>query len=498
MKRLTKQKAIKRIESFRVKVYLLFIKSSLTGTFDDYAVEYSSELLNYGEWGSKFYDTLLMLYPCTQNYSTWGADKYCDIVKEYTSSISLIEHFTNCKKLIYNMVDLDSSLNSVVLSLISFLSMFYTDGELYGIDKDMVPIQSTYNFYSTMDSDTIVFFDILCWHFLNKDFSMQNPDTEEVFTVALNNNLTSLIKDCQAFVYSSIKQSTIKELASDLDSAELFAWFISQYPALYCSKFWISSPQPESSCGFFYRWERENFQLGKTMDENLIIFQILQSFPSNILMHRKFYIRESGVIVKFKNPIDAQIEYLHMIETHENGYDCVIASYRVNGVTRSIPLFMENFTASLKLLMYELDLAVLPMILSILGISKWVANNSESLTVPDLSNLPGMSPKKYREIIKDTLLFWDSSTEKSGVYYEEPVNWNYESRSVKPLRSNDTKIIGTRKVTVGRYTRKLPEGYHASTEARMLATKYKMILEPGYTFVDEFEKEVPIRSTSEF
>ncbi len=82
--------------------------------------------------------------------------------------------------------------------------------------------------------------------------------------------------------------------------------------------------------------------------------------------------------------------------------------------------------------------------------------------------------------------------EDETLYYSEPIWWNYDQ--VKSRKKGQAVEL-TKLISVGTYFRRLPKGQQASENARTLAQKYCMILEPGYTLVEGFERRQRVQKT---
>lgn len=68
--------------------------------------------------------------------------------------------------------------------------------------------------------------------------------------------------------------------------------------------------------------------------------------------------------------------------------------------------------------------------------------------------------------------------------------WNYDQ--VKSRKKGQAVEL-IKLVSVGTYFRRFPKGQQASENARTLAQKYCMMLEPGYTLVEGFERRQRIK-----
>lgn len=489
--KLTRVKAKRRLEVFKSKVFLALNRATFGESCDMDIVVNSRKLLKYGTWGSNMYDLLLMLTPCVKNCKSWGVEKYYEITKKYISEVSLSEHITGCKKIIYDGTS-SSGLNTILLLTMAYLNSFYTDAEILGVSANGEVIKSTYNYLSE-NSDPITMYDLVCWAMLTKDIFVRDAVDDNIIHVSFSETVKSNIVEAYRMFYSPNREAVMSSFIEDMTYPAILPWFATQYPILMASSLWVDQPLELSGPGTKFRWEREDFHNGKTKEENLVIFGILNNLPSNVLMHRNFYVRDQGVIIKFEIPVDPQIEFIHMREVHDDFYDFILISYKVGEAIRTIPLFIENINSSLLFLLYELDLVVICLAITILGISDWVISNIEELKAPsELSD--GFSQNEYREEFNKVLVKWVGVVKEHKPYYEAPLGWNYETKTSQVLSSGKMEYLGSKIINVGRYTRKLPEGFQASEEAKMTAAKYKIILKPGYTFVEEFEKEIPIKS----
>ena len=236
-------------------------------------------------------------------------------------------------------------------------------------------------------------------------------------------------------------------------------------------------------CLHFLSIEREN-----RLEESIIngaVNVIVQGTGVDVLKYRKLFVREEGVILHFQKPFD-KITEVALREVHREGLHYIIVRYCLRGQCyRDLVLNIEDLETSFMTFMYEIDFSLTLGLLCWLGLKERMIAGLERVAL--LSGEDVLKAEIATMIERISTYFEDEN-----LYYSEPIWWNYDQVKSKftPRTIELTKIIN-----VGTYSRRLPQGQQASENARTLARKYCMILEPGYTLVERFKRRQRIRRT---
>ena len=225
-------------------------------------------------------------------------------------------------------------------------------------------------------------------------------------------------------------------------------------------------------CLHFLSIEREN-----RLEESVIngaVNVIVQGTEVDVLKYRRLFVREEGVTLQFQKPFD-KITEVALREVHEE---------ELHGQCyRDLVLNIEDLETSFMTFMYEIDFSLTLGLLCWLGLKERMIAGLERVAL--LSGEDAIKAEVAAMIERVSVYFEDEN-----LYYSEPIWWNYDQ--VKSKKKGQAVEL-TKLVSVGTYSRRLPKGQQASENARTLAWKYCMILEPGYTLVEGFERRQRIR-----
>ncbi len=234
-------------------------------------------------------------------------------------------------------------------------------------------------------------------------------------------------------------------------------------------------------CLHFLSIERES-----SLEESVIngvMNAIILGTGVDVLKYRKLFVREEGVTLQFQKSFD-KITEVTLREVHEEGLHYILVRYCLHGQCyRDLVLNIEDLETSFITFMYEIDFSLTLGLLCWLGLKERIIAGLESVAL--LSGKDAIKAEIATMIEKVSIYFEDEN-----LYYSEPIWWNYDQVKSKftPRTIELTKIV-----SVGTYSRRLPKGQQASENAKVLAQKYCMILEPGYTLVEGFERRQRIR-----
>mgnify|MGYP001034420655 CR=1 FL=1 len=234
-------------------------------------------------------------------------------------------------------------------------------------------------------------------------------------------------------------------------------------------------------CLHFLSIEREN-----RLEESVIngaVNVIVQGTEVDVLKYRRLFVREEGVTLQFQKPFD-KITEVALREVHEEELHYIYVRYCLHGQCyRDLVLNIEDLETSFMTFMYEIDFSLTLGLLCWLGLKERMIAGLERVAL--LSGEDAIKAEVAAMIERVSVYFEDEN-----LYYSEPIWWNYDQ--VKSKKKGQAVEL-TKLVSVGTYSRRLPKGQQASENARTLAWKYCMILEPGYTLVEGFERRQRIR-----
>lgn len=244
----------------------------------------------------------------------------------------------------------------------------------------------------------------------------------------------------------------------------------------------LFSPEMQANvCLHFLNIERENSLKGNII--NGVVNAIIQGTGVDVLKYRKLFVREAGVTLQFHKSFDKITEVM-LREVHREGLHYIFVRYCLNGQChRNLVLNIEDLETSFITYMYEIDFSLTIGLLCWLGLKERITVGLE-----DVELLRGEDAIKAEiaAVVERVSAYF----EDENLYYSEPIWWNYDQVKHKAAPAT---IEMTKLVSVGTYSRRLSKGQQASENARTLAQKYCMILEPGYTLVEGFERKQKIR-----
>lgn len=277
---------------------------------------------------------------------------------------------------------------------------------------------------------------------------------------------------------SSYADSLINVLESQVGRIDyntvLTSSLYSAFENIFCTE------KQANVCLHFLNIEREDFT--KVNFLNGAIKLMVRGAGTDILKYRRLFVREAGVTIRFNKNLD-NITEVTLREIHKDGLHYIYVAYCLEGrFYRNFVLNIEDLNTSFMTFMYEIDISLTIGILCWLGLKDRLI---EGLDAYQFNTAPGF--KKDIIMIVDTICAF---FEEENLHYSEPAWWNYDSVKSKP---HATAVEFTKLVSIGTYSRKLPRGQQASESAKALAKKYCMILDPGYTLVEGFERRQKVR-----
>lgn len=215
----------------------------------------------------------------------------------------------------------------------------------------------------------------------------------------------------------------------------------------------------------------------------------------DILLNREFVIPASGMrcLLKEIEVMDFKELYLQEYHQEDNDIHKLIVGYKHNELLRTIVLDLKDITTMLYTITTEVDVLALTHVFKILGIwEEYVGLINEKEKVSEV--FEKSSEEELTEIQSALEGVLDMVNEKLlGDYkYEEPYNWNFKSNSKYNPSEKHRAVEVEKIIQIDRFTRRLPEGYHASEDAQEYARKYAINLD-GKTIVRPFLRKSVIK-----
>lgn len=202
--------------------------------------------------------------------------------------------------------------------------------------------------------------------------------------------------------------------------------------------------------------------------------EIISALKPDFLQHRKIFVREQGISLVFKG--DA-IKRISLWEVHRDDCHVLVIKYEADTVES---MFVVDLVDCTRLTQWTINTKNCLVFLCVLH---WLGLTNEFVHCCPYRELEGVS---------SGLVFAHLYLKDDNMHYETPKWWNYSySSSRSKTKSSEANLYKI--VEVGMYSRRLPNGQQASQEAVALAKRYCMILEPGYTLVQGFQRKQPVK-----
>lgn len=216
------------------------------------------------------------------------------------------------------------------------------------------------------------------------------------------------------------------------------------------------------------------------------------------LYNRETYIREDGVamdidldgqasanlFVREAHNIDGEENHLVLVDAQVGDGIYVLCVYDMSDLYNGWFLTeVDWFSQVLTILLTWYDV-----------IDKTIERMDEYAGVVDVPEDTRHLYAERQELFRDDYILWiRDALERGTIVYQKPKYWNYDYVKSVVSKSGLPAFVpnsDSREIKVARHTRKLPEGYHASESAKLLAKRYFISLEGGKTFVEEFTRKV--------
>lgn len=467
----------KKLLIYKVRAYLKLHRFRRT---DKFIIQCGFMLLQgKGSLQYDLYDLLVLQETCAQNADVQGSDQYLKMCWNFVSKHSETEFISNLRTLVYDQEAYSSDALNAFLHVGMLLNDFYSNKFLTSFVSG-APCHADY-----LTSNSSFYDALLCILVENSEYikiPQANGQQHNLFSsntcIKLRQLLDSECPGLRDLIMSPNNAANPRGHLSHMTTTchALYGQSLFAPVDTSCSKYWWSSA-----------WEREDLTANTSICATAVAF-LFDSATPDILRNRKFYVREKGVIVRFSEPFES-LSKIYLQEFHDstlNLHYIFARTYRCENdrFVRDYVMPIDDIRSGITLLLYESDYTTMLMVLGILGVlDEFMASVKES---------PEFSADMIAEVISMFTAVSDW-VHRAPWVYEEPIWWNYDTQGSHPSEdSTDTKRA-TRSVHVGCYTRLLPKGQQASSEARGLANKYHINLKPGYTFVNEFDYEGSIK-----
>lgn len=400
-------------------------------------------------------------------------DKYkeVDIYREY-------RRFTS------NVYLSNNNTNSLIITAIYVITFSFGQGFISSVTDKKV------NRIKYFGNSSISPIEIMGWLLI--EIKKRNKDSDILSGIELNSLSDKLKQKYGVEIF--------KEVYSILE-AQKFNAFLSTFVINYVTHIFEGSDNSMSMAISLLGIGEQDYNDSQIFTLFTGVANVFRDFR-DILKLRNVYVKDDGITIRLRQCQD-NITHIHLKEVHnfEDNTHYILLSYLCSdGLFKKIPLFIEDIRKSNQFLIYEIDVSAIFITLAWMSAMTRFVKQLDELS--DSSFIKSIDKEFYSgtkglgevtdTVAKLTQIFLEI-TRDDNIFYEKPYSWNYD------YKSSNNKSVGGRsgvaiqvEQAVGRYTRRLPVGQQASYEAQELAKMYKMNLEEGYTFVDEFVRKTNI------
>ena len=471
------RKTRKKLLVLKVRYFLL----------DNWNTDYSKDIIDTcasllaGGKGTTSYD-LYDLITIASIYSTdmkiENVQKYANLIFNYTEKHSEYQHIQNMKHILLNNDRLNATSCAALKEINYLISDFYSETNVACVELDGAIIHSSmHTKYKMSAYDMLMIIVILKGATVrsgsNRIFSEStSKKIQDIYTEQFG---ISFIPEMKTYIVENYKliMRHLLQSGATINTLNYFA-----------TKTIVNNNILET-----LNWRREN-PIDSDNEFMGFLLLILEHLPKELLMYRKFYIRNKGVAVKFTDTPDG-INYIYMTEIHneEANIHYIDIQAKIGGAIRGIYMPINNLSRVTPTLLYAKDYILVFYVLHVLGLIPAVTKilQDKVFDLPD--HFDDNQKKDYTNSVVEML----SQFSNSKYVFEEPYWWNYNTNTTEQQPTTGKKQQIEKRINIGRYVRALPVGQKASEEAKALAKKYLMILEEGYTLVDDFEKSIYLK-----
>lgn len=418
------------------------------------------------------YDILLDCPGHSKFADTTGTQLCFNQLIKFSMTYTYKDYIKVVRRILLNKTDFKSEAYTYLMSVSALLNEFYLNSTLAYMDDKDNPIG-----LSLLEDLKLSVWDIQLL-MLTRVSVRSAKSHKSLLSDNARQNTIALYKQ----KYKN-KFDLVMEIAMGIDDVkQAVINFTSCMPVLFATRMFARRCIPFGQLG----WERED-TVNITSPAVTLIRVLLNHCDDDLIMHRKFYVREKGITIQFEKEVD-KVSAITFYEMHHLDDDLhyLVYEYNLQGTECRLVLSIDDMKANTMFLMYELDHTSLLILFYHLGLFDKLYEAAHKIKNAEAQTLVVELLDRFNNLLTD-----------NTYTYLEPLHWNYNYPSVyKPSinTGNDSAVV-IKKVQVGRYVRALPSGQSASAEARRLADMYKIILEPGYTLVDEFERNQTIKAS---
>ena len=471
------------MRSVRKKLLFLKVKLFISGYWD---IKFNEDILNTcgsllldgkGTPSYDLYDLMVVATALSKSNNTENTRSYMNLVEDYTKKHSEYNHIINIQKILLNNERLTSLSATALIEINLLLSDFYSETNVACVTSEGAILHSSIHPKYKLSAYDIVL--IACG--IER---VSTIDNGRIFSDTASRKIITLYTEQFGKLFIPDMKVYI-----DRNASTVLTHILNCGCVINTANLFMVNTIVDNNILQTLGWERE--YVSKDSDNfATTMFAVLSNMPKDIAMHRKFYIRDKGVTVRFINPMDS-ITSIHMTEVHNEDANLhyIAVHGKVEEATRSIYIPMDNFSHVTFPLLYEKDYVLILHVLYVLGLLPVII---QKITSKDFK-FPKEFDSEIAEVYIQTIKNMSEQFNNLEYVFEEPYWWNYDTNSQNKTNSVSKGARVEKRVSVGRYVRALPEGQKASEEAKSLAKKYRLILEPGYTLVDDFEKNVTIK-----
>lgn len=435
-------------------------------------------LLQHDEVSYKVYDMLLLL---TRPYKEYE-DDLLTLVKKFVSTVPMYDFVLSMRRSLHiNSINTATPITAI-MHICALILLGYNRGMLAGVNSNSKKV--------VVEDGTICALEFLLYMVCLLRLDRIKDDTGELaqrgaLPEYAHKIVTHYNKKLDRELVQVLRATTTErlvELMNNLTSNIFCGQMTSMYNEINSEYFAVNNVTN-------YGGQEREDTIGKMDSVAMSVFfttYLRGLVDDDAFKHRKVYVRDKGVVIRFKKSIDGidfiSLREYHRTEPFEEHY--LLLCYEITpGTTRVLQLDMTSLSKCYIPVLFEKDTIVFSLIFNWLGLCPQIDLSREAF----VEKLGREFIPVRKTVIKYVSMF-DEYTAEDNIYYEAPAQWNYDA-GVTTGTSKKSKDYILESKTIGRYTRKLPAGQKASQEAKDLAKKVFMDLGEDRTLVDEFERK---------
>lgn len=424
--------------------------------------------------------------------------------KKYASSTKLSQHISACKELLEfsndpgYLIDALSHINLFVLDLMGIAGVIecVTADDRYRVRNDALFFRK------------LTLFDSLLWS-ASRGFTCSIHTAEGIPVMT-----PSAVKDARQYYRDLLGPMGFEDIIEFCESSHVRALHSMQYTV------------PSQQLLAFYRSTFEQDEvpfahgllLGTVSKESMqsclgFYLCIIAAVGEDILMHRKVYLKDDGVVIAFAGGEKDElltfngVSRLFMYEVHQGREHYIVVDYTLveagcESATKTMILPIKQINMIKMLVVRDSDMMAIMIAFKALGLLDRIKQrfteilNGDYAEDADIFSDIVLEDEETNEKVAATILKSVEVAESIAIVFEDPISWNNregEGPCDSLSRESRARPKGSgvyKECSVCKYVRRLPPGQVASDEAKALANRCLIILDDEHTLVNDFTRKV--------